>query len=65
LAVDRRFCAEHTKADTTGLAATLAETALESANIAITDAADGITPLFDDVASREARFAVEPDGITN
>lgn len=64
LAIDRRFCAEHAETDAAGLAATLAETALEPADAAVAGTT-GI-PSFDvDVASGLAQFSIEPGGIMN
>lgn len=60
MAIDRLFRTEHAA----GLAATLAATALESAD-ASAAGTTGNASLDDDVASGEARFALELDGIEN
>jgi hypothetical protein len=63
LATDCRFRAEHAANDAAGFSATLAEAVLESTDGAIADAT-GVASLDDDVAPGEARFAVEPTGVT-
>lgn len=64
LAIDRRFRTEHSTTHAASFAATLASTALESADAAIAGTT-GIASFDDDVASGEARFALELDGIRN